>query len=92
MVGKRSLTGTTDEEPHYENGDIETGSQRPKNHARRFKRFKDVVDTAVADRKRQEIKAALMKGVNPDGLEKYRKSDEEVSRHTMLNGTEGADH
>ena len=81
MVGKRTLTGDWHAQPgsaggetQYQNGDIETGTQRPK----RFTCFKDAVNTAVADQKRQEIKAKLMEGVNPDGLDKYRKSDEEV--------------
>ena len=82
MVGKRTLnTGSRPSkgdgyEPQYQNADVETGVQRPK----KFKRFKDAVNVAIADKKRSEIKALLMEGVNPGGLDKYRKSDEEVCR------------
>lgn len=81
MVGKRTLntrsrpTTADSYEPRYQNGDVETGLQRQ----RKFPRFRDAINTAIADKKRQEIKSQILDNVNPGGLDKYRKSDEEVS-------------
>lgn len=41
-------------------------------------RFKDAVHTAVEDARREELKKALLSGVDRDALEKFRKSDEQL--------------
>ncbi|KXL45449.1 MAG: hypothetical protein FE78DRAFT_70933 [Acidomyces sp. 'richmondensis'] len=41
-------------------------------------RFKDAANTALEDKRREELKKALLHGINRDQLEKFRKSDEEL--------------
>lgn len=76
-----------DARPQYEDGprDLENGryhdygigntNARPKP---RIAKFQDAARTALEDARRGEIKRALMHGIDRSGLEKYRKSDEEL--------------
>ncbi|QIX02126.1 hypothetical protein AMS68_007643 [Peltaster fructicola] len=41
-------------------------------------RFKDAATTALEDQRREELKKALLHGIDRDQLEQYRKSDEEL--------------
>lgn len=41
-------------------------------------RFRDAARTALADARRDELKHALLDGIDHDGLERYRKSDEDL--------------
>ena len=43
-------------------------------------RFKDAANTALQDRRRDELKKALLSGVDREGLENFRKSDEELKQ------------
>ncbi|KAK3700645.1 hypothetical protein LTR37_015834 [Vermiconidia calcicola] len=56
----------------YVNGHA-NGNSKPK-----IWRFKDAVDTAVQDSRRDLLKKQLLSNVDREGLEKYRKSDEEL--------------
>lgn len=49
------------------------GKPRP----RMFK-FRDAANTALEDKRREDLKKQLLQGVDRDGLEKFRKSDEEL--------------
>lgn len=44
----------------------------------RIWRFKDAANTALEDKRREDLKKALLTGIDRDGLEKFRKSDEEL--------------
>ncbi|CAF3462348.1 hypothetical protein SNK03_011710 [Fusarium graminearum] len=72
--------------PQYDDGprDLETGrysynggskDSRPKP---RIMKFQDAARTALEDARRGEIKRALLHGIDRSGLEKYRKSDDEL--------------
>lgn len=41
-------------------------------------RFRDAARTALEDKRREELKKALLHGIDRHGLEKYRKSDEDL--------------
>ena len=41
-------------------------------------RFRDAANTALEDRRREEMKEALISGINRDKLEAFRKSDDEL--------------
>lgn len=41
-------------------------------------RFRDAVNTAMEDRRREQLKEAILHGINRDELENFRKSDEEL--------------
>ena len=43
-------------------------------------RFRDAADAAVHDKRRDDLKQALLEGIDRDGLEKFRKSDEELKQ------------
>lgn len=43
-------------------------------------RFHDAARTALEDKRRDELKKALLTGIDRDGLEKFRKSDEELKQ------------
>lgn len=71
--------------PLSSNGDLERGHEgtngAAKGNARprpNVWRFKDAVHTAVEDARREELKKALLSGVDRDSLEKFRKSDEQL--------------
>jgi len=69
--------------PHndLENGPNETANGSQNGNARprpNVWRFRDAVDTAMEDKRRDELKKALLSGVDRDGLEKFRKSDDEL--------------
>ncbi|KAJ4087008.1 hypothetical protein NW760_002913 [Fusarium oxysporum] len=94
MVGKRQWNSegarhrgrhVGDEAHHDEHPrDLETGrysyydpnkKSRPKP---RIMQFQDAARTALEDARRGEIKRALLHGIDRQGLEKYRKSEEEL--------------
>ncbi|EMC96268.1 hypothetical protein BAUCODRAFT_33618 [Baudoinia panamericana UAMH 10762] len=58
----------------YANGHA-NGDGRPRP---RIWRFKDAADTAMEDKRREELKKALLHGIDRDGLENFRKSDDEL--------------
>jgi cation diffusion facilitator family transporter len=58
----------------YANG-YSNGSVKPRP---RLWRFKDAANTALQDKRREDLKKALLHGLDRDGLEKFRKSDEEL--------------
>ena len=51
------------------------GSSKPKP---KVWRFRDAVNTAMEDRRRDELKEAILHGINRDELEDFRKSDKEL--------------
>ncbi|KAM5347801.1 hypothetical protein ACJ41O_007625 [Fusarium nematophilum] len=91
MVGKRQWGGDAakydpsrrDQQQHPR--DLETGryrlpphqpkQRRPRPH---ILRFQDAARTALEDARRGEIKRALLHGIDREGLERYRKTDEEL--------------
>ncbi|KAG5760630.1 hypothetical protein H9Q72_011266 [Fusarium xylarioides] len=94
MVGKRQWNNegarhrgrhVGDEANHDDHPrDLETGrysyydpnkKSRPKP---RIMQFQDAARTALEDARRGEIKRALLHGIDRQGLEKYRKSEEEL--------------
>jgi len=57
-------------------GDLESGSvsrQNPRS------RFRDVVKGVIQDGRRDQMKKKLLDGLKTEGLEKYRKTQDEVS-------------
>jgi len=73
MVGKRTFSNTRDYKNDEIKDDIESNTK-----PRRFPRFRDAVDFAVAERNKTAIKKQLLDEVNRDEWEEFRKSDEEV--------------
>ena len=74
MVGKRTLADNRDlRNDEATDGDLETGRQK-----RRFGRFKDVVEHAVAEHANVALKQELLSSVDRTQFEHYRKSDEEL--------------
>lgn len=64
------------------NGDLESGQLGGRSGSRprpNMFRFKDAADTAMADRRREDLKKKLLEGVDREQLESFRKSDDEVS-------------
>lgn len=60
----------------YANGNgTANGDARPRP---KIWRFKDAATTALEDRRREQLKEALLENVDREGLEKFRKSDEEL--------------
>jgi len=53
----------------------ENGNAKPRPN---MWRFRDAANTALQDSRRDELKKALLTGIDRDGLEKFRKSDEEL--------------
>ena len=77
MVGKRNRSFRSQRQNDHANDDkdIENGlHQRP-----RFSRFRDAVTLAIDNKKRADLKKQLKEGIDRDGLEQYRKSEEEVA-------------
>ena len=63
--------------------DVERG---PNGNARKrpdMFRFRDAATAALGDKRRQDLKDSLLKGVDREGLEKFRKSDDEVSLQSL---------
>lgn len=62
--------------------DLENGRQEGQNGNARPRpalwRFKDAANTAMEDQRREDMKKALLTGIDRSGLEKFRKSDEEL--------------
>ncbi|KZZ94296.1 Cation efflux protein [Moelleriella libera RCEF 2490] len=93
MVGKRGL-GKPGHEIHgrgHQNAhhDLESGmrpttapaaGRRNPTVKPSLARFRDAARTALEDARRDELKTALLKGVDMDALEKYRKSPDELKR------------
>lgn len=50
------------------------------NNKPRLWRFRDAANTALQDKRREELKTALLEGIDRDSLEQYRKSDEELKQ------------
>jgi cation diffusion facilitator family transporter len=64
----------------FANGDSNGDAQANGNGGLKPKiwRFKDAANTALEDRRREELKNALLKGIDREKLEKFRKSDKEL--------------
>jgi hypothetical protein len=56
---------------------LHTGSGKAKPKPNLW-RFRDAANTVMEDRRREELKEAILHGINRDELENYRKSDEEL--------------
>lgn len=72
--GIHSYANGSDGEGHGENGDARP---RPK----LWGRFKDAANTALEDKRRDDLKKSLLEGIqglDQSHLEKFRKSDEEL--------------
>ncbi|KAJ9630717.1 hypothetical protein H2203_001241 [Taxawa tesnikishii (nom. ined.)] len=80
MVGRSHpglLPNDREDGPTQDNKkDVETGGMGRK----RLFRFRDIANTAMEDRRREELKRQLLEGVDREGLEKYRKSDDELKQ------------
>lgn len=69
------------------NGDLESGMLGNGNgngHAHpvdkpKLFRFRDAANTALEDKRREDLKRQLLHGIDRRNLEQFRKSDEEVS-------------
>ena len=58
------------------NGDVNgNGDAKPRPQ---IWRFKDAANTALEDKRREDLKKALLAGIDREGLEKFRKSDKEL--------------
>jgi cation diffusion facilitator family transporter len=79
MVGKRNFeTRPKTPREHVQemgNGDLESGHMR-----RRFPRFKDAVDFAMAERTKGVLKQELLSGIDRQCWESFRKSDDELKQ------------
>lgn len=73
MVGKSRPNGFNSS-PDYKPDDLESAISS----TRRKPRFRDVVNAAIEDRFHGDLKRKLKEGVDREGLEKYRKSVEEI--------------
>ena len=62
------------------NGHANGGANGDAKPRPRIWRFKDAANTALEDSRREELKNSLLSGVDRDGLEKFRKSDEELKQ------------
>ncbi len=79
MPGKRAPQNPRDpDNDASRDGDLESGFQGVAKK-RRFPKFKDAVDLAIADRTTGALKKQLKAGVDIDEFERYRKTDDEVS-------------
>lgn len=74
-AGGRPLSSSGDLEQGPNGYQGANGNARPRPNAWRFR---DAVHTAVEDARREELKKALLDGVDRDALEKFRKSDEQL--------------
>lgn len=89
MPGKRSLQNPRDPDNDVpRDGDLENGFK-----SRRFPKFRDAVDMAVAERTTLALKKQLKVGVDIEEFERYRKSDDEVryNTHVSSNLSTGVD-
>lgn len=73
---KSSKTGNGNK-PHT-NGDLESGQLGGAKPRPTLFRFRDAANTALEDKRREDLKKKLLEGVNREQLEEFRKSDEEV--------------
>ncbi|KAK0252956.1 hypothetical protein B0A54_14400 [Friedmanniomyces endolithicus] len=63
----------------YGNGNGNTNQQNGKAKPKpKLWSFKDAANTALEDARREELKKALLHGINNDELEQFRKSDDEL--------------
>ncbi|KAK5017338.1 cation efflux family-domain-containing protein [Cryomyces antarcticus] len=77
MVGRRNRGFGSQDSKRDEDDrprDLENGP-KPRH---RIPRFRDIANIAIADRRKEDLKKQLKEGVDRDGLEKYRKSDEQL--------------
>ena len=81
-AGGRPLSSSGDLEAGYQRLDGANGDARQRKGNARPRpnvwRFRDAVNTAVEDARREELKKALLSGVDREGLEKFRKSDDQL--------------
>jgi len=86
MVGRRNRAfypPNKDRQPGDQNGngDLESGhlgANKDKGGRPAIFRFQDAANTALGGQRREDLKQKLLHGINRDGLEKFRKSDEEL--------------
>lgn len=87
MVGRRNRTfypSTTERQPGDQNGngDLESGHLGDSKNNQGLRpaifRFQDAANTALGGQRREELKQKLLHGIDREGLEKFRKSDEEL--------------
>src|ERR1700710_2578612 len=81
MVGKRTWANGNGADP--QNGSTRQrkppiSRQGTKEIPPRLRKFTDTVDLALEDQRRDEVKDTLLKAVNKDYSESFRKSDEEL--------------
>lgn len=87
MVGKRNRIHLFPDERDKKSGgsgdaasgksDIESGDRQPRQKPGVW-RFKDAARTALADERRRQLKEKLLQGIDREGLQKQKKSDDEV--------------
>nr|POE92993.1 metal tolerance protein 3 [Quercus suber] len=96
MVGKREIFrassnqgkgGRRRQDDDTSKDDIEsgirgngTGSNGDAKPRPRIWRFKDAANTVMEDRRRDQLKSALLEGIDREQLEKFRKSDDELKQ------------
>lgn len=74
---KKSQNGDANGYQRASERDLESGQQGSKPRPHMFK-FKDAANTALEDKRREDLKKQLLTGVDRERFEKFRKSDEEV--------------
>ncbi|KXJ94822.1 hypothetical protein Micbo1qcDRAFT_232222 [Microdochium bolleyi] len=57
-----------------------SGNPRDSRPRPNIARFQDAARTALEDKRREDLKKALLHNIDHDGLEKYRKSDDELKQ------------
>jgi len=96
MVGRRNRTFVFDhnkDKPHAsetngkpKDNDLESGPVMSNGNGKKpdlFK-FKDIADTAIEDRRKEELKKQLLDGLSQVDLERFRKSDQDVCTSCSL--------
>lgn len=90
---RREIDGELNAQHHHRHGDLEHGGSDgypysfPYHHSRRdhrpkprILRFQDAAWTALEDARREELKGHILKGIDREGLERFRKSDDELKK------------
>lgn len=79
MLGSKEDDGQTSAHKDFRHrrGDLESGNNISRMSPR--KRFRDVVKGVIQDGRREQMKKKLLDGVKTGNLEKFRKSQDEVS-------------
>ena len=75
-TNNRGANGDVERGPNWGNSDSKP--RKDKHGKPQLWRFRDNVDTEAEDARREELKQALLAGVERAALEEYRKSDEEL--------------